>query len=112
MKYFYANMIKHKVSDLIIKPLSFPPDFILSTIGWSFGGIPPKQEDAKEKEKKAADVLDERYLVIGTKVTMKASNLPAEITDVMTGKVKITVNRIETEWMENSKLQKEIKETL
>ena len=66
----------------------------------------------EEESKKTDESLNERYLIVGTKVTFKASNAIGEITDVMTGKVKVTVNKIQTDWMSNSELQKEIKEKL
>jgi hypothetical protein len=67
---------------------------------------------ANEGVKKTNESLDERYLIVGTKVTFKASNAIGEITDVITGKVKVTINKIQTDWMSNSELQKEIKEKL
>ena len=65
-----------------------------------------------EESKKTDESLNERYLIVGTKVTFKASSAIGEITDVITGKVKVTINKIQTDWMLNSELQKEIKEKL
>jgi len=85
-----------------------------AAIGYNFTGIavPKADEDEKSDGQTPSSDLDTKYILVGTKFTMKNSGAKAEVTDRMCGKVKVTINKCESDWIELKLLQKDIVETL
>jgi hypothetical protein len=82
--------------------------------GWGFptNAAGPALDKMAEDKQTVAAKLDEIKIPIGSKYKMKASGAVAEVSDSIVGKSKITINKCETDWMDNTALQKEIKENI
>ena len=102
-----------------IQPMTMPTGLIFSlkpryaTTAASWGNFPMNAAaPAIEKEKTTDEALETRWIPLGTKFTMKASGALADVSESVTGKCKITINKCQSDWMTNKELQRNIKETI
>jgi hypothetical protein len=64
-----------------------------------------------DKMKADAEALLAKWIPVGTKFTSK-SGTPMVVSESVNGKVKITVNKSQSDWITNKDLQREVKESI